>query len=354
MTMPAGSAAATGLPFTAPWLLAPMEGVTEPLFRTLLLERNGPESLGGAFTEFVRISGAPIPLWKMRDHLGSARFPQPVGLQLMGSHLDHLAQSARNAVEAGAPLVDLNFGCPAKGALRGCAGAALLDDPPQIERIVRCVREAVPAVPVTAKIRAGGDDASRVEELARAAEQGGAAMLTVHCRTRAEGYQEQVDWGRIARAAAAVHIPVCGNGGIRAHSDLERMRRQTGARFAMVGRAALGDPWIFSGRTVAPAEAAAFLVSYFDRLLGEGVTARGALGCVKQLVSRWTAGRLFGPNGESRPAIEAFLRQSDPAALIGGLRSRACADPPIRDVTIHGSRPSLVEEGGVPGVLVDG
>src|SRR6185436_12988849 len=133
----------------------------------------------------------------------------------------------------------------------------------------------------------------------------------VHCRTRAEGYQESVDWGRIARAAAAVRIPVCGNGGIRSHGDLERMRRETGARLAMVGRAALGDPWIFSGRAVSEAEAAAFLVEYFDRLCASGATPRGALGCMKQLVRYWTAGDLFGRGDARTEAIQQFLRESD-------------------------------------------
>jgi tRNA-dihydrouridine synthase len=316
------AAPAPALPFTSPWLLAPMEGVTEPLFRTVVLGRNAPSALGGAFTEFVRISVAPIPVWKMREHLGPDRFPQPVGLQLMGSNLEHLGESARNACEAGAPLIDLNFGCPAKGALRGCAGSALLDDPPKIERLVRAVREAVPGVPVTAKIRAGGTDASRVEELARAAEQGGAAMLTVHCRTRAEGYRREVDWGRIARAVAAVRIPVCGNGGVASHADLARMRRETGARFAMVGRAALGDPWIFSGKSVGAAEAASFLIEYFDGLIAAGAGATGALGCLKQLVRFWTAGDLFGTGAAREESIARFLREPDPAINLAFLRGR--------------------------------
>lgn len=311
------------LPFTAPWLLAPMEGVTQPLFRSLVLARNPPGSLGGAFTEFVRISVAPIPTWKMRAHLGAERFLQPVGLQLMGNDLDHLAASARNARDAGAPLIDLNFGCPAKGALRGCAGSALLDDPPRIERIVRAVCSATPELPVTAKIRAGGADASRIEELAQAAQAGGAAMLTVHCRTRAEGYQEAVDWGRIARAASAVSIPVCGNGGIGSHEDLERMRRETGARLAMIGRAAIGDPWIFAGAVVSAADAARFLVEYFDGLVGAGVTPRGAFGCLKQLVRYWTAGDLFGVAGASISGRERFLRESDYAPFLLWLRERA-------------------------------
>ena len=146
---------ARSLPFTAPWLLAPMEGVTEPSFRDLVLARNGPSQLGGAFTEFVRVIDRPLPHHVLARHLGTRRFAQPVGLQLMGADRAALAESARRAVELGAPLVDLNFGCPAKGALRGCAGSAVLRDPAQLEATVRACVDALPDHPVTAKIRAG-------------------------------------------------------------------------------------------------------------------------------------------------------------------------------------------------------
>jgi tRNA-dihydrouridine synthase C len=310
------------LPFTAPNLLAPMEGVTEPCFRDLVLARNPAKSLGGAFTEFVRVSGAPIPRQVVTRHLGPSRFAQPVGVQLMGADLSHLARTARNAVAAGAPLVDLNFGCPAKGAIRGCAGSALLRDPLAVEKVVRAVVDAV-AVPVTAKIRAGYDDASRVEELARAAEAGGARLLTVHCRTRAEAYCEQVDWRRIARAVRAVSIPVCGNGGVARYEDLARLRAETGARFAMAGRGALADPWIFSGREVTRGEAARFLVEYADLIRTRSdFPVRGAAARVKQLLRYWTAGGLV--RGED--ARKSWLRESDPEALLGRLRALAAEE----------------------------
>ena len=147
------------LPFTGPWLLAPMEGVTEPCFRDLVLARNPSSQLGGAFTEFVRVVDHTLSRRVLREHLGPRRFEAPVGLQLMGANLDALESTAARAVEVGAPLLDINFGCPAKGALRGCAGSAVLRDPPMLERIVAtCVRGAAGAVPVTAKIRAGDDD----------------------------------------------------------------------------------------------------------------------------------------------------------------------------------------------------
>jgi len=281
------------LPFTAPALLAPMEGVTEPSFRDLVLERNPPDRLGGAFTEFARVVQGPLPRRALARHLGERRHAAPVGLQLMGSRVGAVAASARRAEELGAPLVDLNFGCPAKGALRSCAGSALLDDPARVEELVRACVQAVRRVPVSAKIRAGGEDDARLEEIAVAVERGGASLLTVHCRTRREGYRDTADWGRLRRAVAAVGIPVCGNGGVRDHADLARLRAETGCTYVMVGRAALGDPWIFSGRTVDRAEAARFLVAYAQGLVERnGFRPRGAAGRVKQLLQHWTAGAL--------------------------------------------------------------
>jgi tRNA-dihydrouridine synthase C len=304
-----------GLPFTAPNLLAPMEGVTEPCFRELVLARNGADRLGGAFTEFVRVVRHPLPRRILREHLGANGFEAPVGLQLMGADVDALAETARRAAEAGAPLVDLNFGCPAKGAIAGCAGSAILREPKALEAIVAaCARTA--GVPVTAKIRAGYDDDRLLEDLARAAEAGGAAMLTVHCRTRKEAYQDEVDWRRIARAVAVVSIPVCGNGGISSHSDLERMRRETGCALSMVGRGALADPWIFGGEAVTAEDAAAFLLEYAARLLERRpVSLRGVAGRVKQLLRYWTAGSLVDSDRES------WMRESEPERLFDWLRA---------------------------------
>ena len=306
------------LPFTSPWLLAPMEGVTEPCFRDLVLARNPASALGGAYTEFVRVVDIPLPQRVLRAHLGPRRFEAPVGMQLMGADVGALAETARRAVAVGAPLIDLNFGCPAKGALRGCAGSALLKEPRKLEEIVRACVDVLTTVPVTGKIRAGFDDALLLEDLARAVEAGGASMLTVHCRTRAEGYQESVDWSRIARAVSAVTIPVCGNGGVDVHADLARMRRETGCSHVMVGRAALGDPWIFQGARVTSAEAAQFLDDYARALIDSGnARAKGAAARVKQLLRHWTAGGLFETDRAR------WLSEPDPAALLAHIAARA-------------------------------
>ncbi len=313
------------LPFTAPWLLAPMEGVTEPCFRDLVLERNPPEALGGAFTEFARVVDHTLSKRVLREHLGPRRFDAPVGLQLMGSNLTALESSAARAVEVGVPLLDLNFGCPAKGALRGCAGSAVLRDPAMLERIVAtAVRGVDGAVPVTAKIRAGDNDASRVEEIARSAEAGGAALLTIHCRTRAEHYTPEVDWTRIARAVDAVSIPVCGNGAVNSHADLQRMRDETGCAFVMIGQAALGDPWIFSGAEVDRREAARFLIEYAELLRTRyGAAPRGRAGRLKQLLRRWVAGGLV-PEEERH----GWLAEADHQSLFARLAE-------IAEVEVH-------------------
>lgn len=330
------------LPFTAPALLAPMEGVTEPCFRDLVLARNPPTHLGGTFTEFVRVVDHPVPKAVLRRHLGRARddarsefatrhatrgeatadrTSPAVGLQLMGSDLAAVEATAAHAAELEVALVDLNFGCPARGALSTCAGSALLRSPHRVEELVRAaVRGVEDRLPVSAKIRAGYDDDAHVEAIARAAESGGASLLTVHCRTRAEGYRaDAVDWNRIARAVRAVSIPVCGNGGIDTFDDIERMRTRTGAAFAMIGRGALRDPWIFSGCAVDFDTASAFLAEYFDTLVARGSFApAGALARSKQLVHYFRAGGVI----ESLGGPKVWLAETDPTRFRARLGAR--------------------------------
>ena len=141
----------------------------------------------------------------------------------------------------------------------------------------------------------------------------------MHCRTRAEAYRAHVDWTRIARAVTAVSIPVCGNGGVATHADLERMRDATGCAFVMVGHGALADPWIFSGANVSRAEAARFLLDYADAMRSRAqFPAGGSVARLKQLFHHWTAGQLFA--GEER---QAWLRERDGALLLARLASIA-------------------------------
>jgi tRNA-dihydrouridine synthase len=302
------------LPFPSPYLLAPMEGVTTPDFRGLVLGRNDSASLGGATTEFVRVIDRPIPEHALRKALGPSAlaYGRPVGLQLLGSNLEAVGATAANAVLAGAPFVDLNFGCPAKGALRGMAGSAMLDEPQRVLDLVTTCARAMrgSGVPLTAKIRAGGEDDSLLEDLAKAAEDGGASLLTVHCRTRKEAYRDTADWDRLSRAVQTVSIPVCGNGGMEVTADLPKMMQATGCKYAMIGRAALGNPWIFSGHQATNREAADFLLEYAHLTAGSNTKQSP----IKQLLAMWTAGESAGSGssfGLLGPDRRAWLRIQD-------------------------------------------
>lgn len=298
------------LPFTADALLAPMEGVTDPAFRAVMLALHEAHHLGGSTTEFVRVVDHVVPRHILRDALGPVVGPIPVGLQLMGNDPTALAATAARVEETEARFIDLNFGCPARGTLHGCAGAAMLKDPAGIEGIVAAVRGAARRLPVCAKIRAGFDNADAVEVLARAVEAGGADMLTVHCRTRGEGYSDTVDWTRIARAVAAVGIPVCGNGGVLTHADIARMRAETGCRYVMIGRAALANPWIFSGHQATRREAFIFVERYMAVMQERSAVARSHYtGRIKQILSYLHAD--FLPEDERT----VMLRERDPENL---------------------------------------
>jgi tRNA-dihydrouridine synthase C len=299
-----------------------MEGVTDPCFRDLIFSRQGPAALGGATTEFLRVVDVPRGRRCIEATLGPRRWPQPVALQLMGSDPGALAETVRRAVDLGVPLIDLNFGCPAKGAVRTCAGSGLLDQPARLEELVRATVAAAGRVPVSAKLRAGISHDRDVELLVGAAQAGGAALVTLHCRTRQEAYQDCADWQRLRRARSVLAVPLCGNGGVEQHGDLERLRRETGAELAMVGRAALADPWIFSGHSASRAEAALFLLDYWQALLARGdATPQGALARLKQLFRFFRAGGLVA---NARPA---WLRASTPEAVHACLQRIAAGSP---------------------------
>jgi tRNA-dihydrouridine synthase len=316
-------------------LLAPMDGITDPVFRGRVLALG---DAGGAVTEFVRLSTGAPGVAALRREIGPrAPGSAPVGLQVMAPGPDHVAETAARAAAAGADWVDLNFGCPVKRVFDRCAGSALLAHP---ERIAAIVAAAVAGsdLPVSAKIRAGIGDDGRLEEILDAAAGAGAALVTLHARLRTDSYAAPARWERIARAAAFLRrarpgTALLGNGGVDRPGDAARMLRETGCDGVMVGRAAFDDPWIFRRIAGGPAataeEAAAFAVGYLDAFRGAGEAA--GVGKAKQFVRRFRAGGLFdGRPGER----ERLLREAGPAeirewfaAAPGALRGAAAGAP---------------------------
>jgi nifR3 family TIM-barrel protein len=220
-----------------------MAGFTDGPFRRLCKEQ-GADVL---VTEFVNAEGlvrGTAAVWADLDFTPAER---PLGVQIFGGDPALMAAAARQVVERLRPdFLDLNFGCPADKVTCRNAGSSLLRDLPLLEKIARTVVEALPETPVTAKIRLGWDEHSIVAgEAARRLEDAGVRALAVHGRTKEQGYRGEADWKVIAEVAAAVALPVIGNGGVDSPALAVRLRETTRVAGLMVGRAALGYPWIF-------------------------------------------------------------------------------------------------------------
>jgi nifR3 family TIM-barrel protein len=233
------------IPVDPPVLLAPMAAVTDLPFRTIC-EAHG---VGLTITEFLSAhalaAGDQKTAGKMTASLGGRAF----GVQIFGREEGPMQRAAEMAVSIGASLVDINMGCPAKRVVAGECGSALMREPEMAQRLVRAVVAAVPAnVPVTVKHRAGWNDANRnAAEFACALVDAGAQMITVHGRTRTQGFSGHADRSIIAKVREAVprHIPVVGNGDVTDVAGFLRMREETGCDAVMIGRGALGNPWLF-------------------------------------------------------------------------------------------------------------
>jgi len=227
-------------------VLAPMQGLTDAPMRAVCAEF-------GVFTfavsEFLRISSEVPParvFYRQVPELRQGgRTPNglPVQVQLLGGHAGRMAQAAWVAFQAGATAIDINFGCPAPTVNRHDGGAVLLNHPCRIREIVAAVRDALPAhVPVSAKMRLGWDTQDAVLENADMAAEGGAAWITIHGRTRVQGYTPPAYWHPIGLVRERLSIPVVANGDIWSLADFRRCREETGCTHFMLGRGALADP----------------------------------------------------------------------------------------------------------------
>jgi tRNA-dihydrouridine synthase B len=226
-----------------PLYLAPMAGVSDKIFRQLC-KSNGADVL---ITEFVSAEGVFRRNERTREYLEFDEIERPLGVQLFGADADHMAEAARQVIEWVHPdFIDLNFGCPVNKVVAKNGGSALLKDCPTLAAVADAVVRAVAPMPVTAKIRIGWDaDSINAPRVAQLLEELGIAAVAVHGRTRAQGYSGAADWNVIGEVAAAVSIPVIGNGDLATAADLVKRRAETGISGAMIGRAAMSAPWIF-------------------------------------------------------------------------------------------------------------
>jgi tRNA-dihydrouridine synthase B len=233
------------IPIEPPLCLAPMAGQTNQAFRRLCRELGG---VGLVTTELISSTALENKGTRVKSlhyyDWHEAEFP--LSVQLYGADPTVMAEAARIVVDLGARMVDINMGCWVPKVVKKGGGAALLNDVCAATRVVEAVVRAVD-VPVTVKVRSGVDaEHLTAVPFARAAEQCGVAAIAVHARTAQQGFTGEADWDIIRQVVEAVQMPVIGNGDLLTWPDALRMREQTGCQGWMVGRAALGAPWLFA------------------------------------------------------------------------------------------------------------
>jgi nifR3 family TIM-barrel protein len=227
-----------------PLYLAPMARHTDVAFRQVCKEQ-GADVMVTEFVQSEALIRDNVKAWEMVDFTEAQR---PMGVQIFGATPASMAKAARLVCDRVKPdFLDLNFGCPAHKVIEQNAGSGLLRCTPLLYDLVKAVKDAIPDVPLTAKMRLGWDHATIVAvEVAGRLQELGVEAIAVHGRTKEQGYSGEAHWGWIGQVAAAVDIPVIGNGDVKDGASALLRQRETGVSGLMIGRAALGNPWIFA------------------------------------------------------------------------------------------------------------
>ena len=312
-------------------LLAPMEGLTDPLMRQILTQIAA--DLGRPYdwsvSEFIRVTQHVLPAHVFYKYVPELRHDAktacgtPIHLQLLGSEAQLMADNAAYAAELGAPAIDINFGCPAKTVNSHRGGSVLLDEPETMYQIISAVRQAVPAdIPVSAKIRLGYTDTSRMDDIRGAINDSGADWLTIHARTKTQGYKPPAYWDKI-QSFNALDIPVIANGEIWHAEHAQNCMTQAGTEHLMLGRGAVTRPDLIAqvDANIDDAETLTVLawedlIAYQIKFLeGQAKTEVILVGRYKQWLAMLTKGY-----SEAKILWDSIKREKNKAVIISALR----------------------------------
>ena len=314
-------------------LLAPMEGLTDPLMRQILTQIAA--DLGRPYdwsvSEFIRVTQHVLPAHVFYKYVPELRHDAktacgtPIHLQLLGSEAQLMADNAAYAADLGAPAIDINFGCPAKTVNSHRGGSVLLDEPETMYQIISAVRQAVPAhIPVSAKIRLGYTDTSRMDDIRGAIASSGADWLTIHARTKTQGYKPPAYWDKI-QSFNTLDIPVIANGEIWNAEHAQSCMAQAGTEHLMLGRGAVTRPDLVArvdcGSDDAMLNAAtlsweAMVTHQIKFLEGRAKTEVILVGRYKQ----WLAMLIKGYS-EAKVLWDSIKREKNKAVIISALQS---------------------------------
>ncbi len=285
-----------GRRLSPPLVLSPMAGVTDSPFRRVAKKCG---SIGLIVTEFISVEGLTRGNMRSHEMMRFAPEERPIAIQIFGYDEVRMRWAAEIAEEAGADFVDINCGCPAKKVVNGGGGSSLLRDLPQLKKILLAVKNSI-SLPMTVKIRAGWDDSTiNCVEVAKLIEDCGGSMVTLHGRTRLQGYKGFADWDLVSEIKKNVSIPVSGSGDILSPADAMRRFDETGCDAVHIGRAAIANPYIFRQTSEVmnglppyqpmPKEMHELLLEYLG-YLREAMPERGVIGRMKMLSAQFLRG----------------------------------------------------------------
>ncbi|MDM8532497.1 tRNA dihydrouridine synthase DusB [Anaerolineales bacterium HSG25] len=234
------------IPVYGDLILSPMAGFSDKPYRTLCREYGSAMS----YTEFISIDGIVYNNERTLQMLDFDESERPMVFQIFGNDEDMFEEAARQIEPLGPDIIDINMGCSVRKVAGRGSGAGLLRDPAKIGRIFNRLSKSL-SIPVTGKIRLGWDEESlNYLEVAKVMEDNGAALVAVHGRTKGQAYKGVANWDAIAEIKQAVKIPVVGNGDVKTVTDINRIKQLTNCDAVMIGRAAIGNPWIFQRKDI--------------------------------------------------------------------------------------------------------